>query len=333
MSQQPMKPENDNALSFLDLATEVILHEKKALTSDEIWDYAQTNGLIARLRSRGKTPSASLGALLYVSVKKPDSPFVKVGARPARFFLKELSPGVQPTPQIDQPAPRSSQRARNYAERDLHPLLVRFASDTFLAHSKTIYHEHSMRRGEKQNQWLHPDITGFSLSSGDWEPTVVQLAQSTSSSAARLYSFELKIELEFSTLREYFFQAVSNSSWAHEGYLVAAQIDEDPEFIAELKRLSQSFGIGVVQLDVDEPIDSTILFPAERRPVVDWETMNRIAAINPDFADFVRAVANSVRINEPAVNGFDTVLEDDAMAAYVRKIIGGPVVSFERQSA
>lgn len=326
MTQLSTQPDNDNALSFLELATLVLTAEKRAMTSDEIWEHAQVNGLVPRLRTRGKTPAATLGALLYTSVKKPDSPFTKSGLRPARFYLKALTPAVPAPQQLEAIVARPALHTRNFSERDLHPLLVRFASDTFSAHCKTILHEHSSRRGEKQNQWLHPDIVGFSLTSGDWESAVVQLAQSTGSSAARLYSFEMKITLEFSTLREYFFQAVSNSSWAHEGYLVAAQIDEDPDFMAELKRLSQSFGIGVLQLDLDEPIDSAILFPAAQKTEVDWETVNRIAAVNPDFSDFVHSVTNSIRINEPVINGFDRAYEDKELAAYLEQSIGRPVV-------
>jgi hypothetical protein len=68
-----------------------------------------------------------------------------------------------------------------------------------------------------------------------------------------VFSFELKKSLSFGNLREAFFQAVSNSSWANEGYLVAAEISQDEDFLSELRRLSSSFGIGVVQLaDSDE---------------------------------------------------------------------------------
>ena len=142
------------------------------------------------------------------------------------------------------------------------------------------------------------------------ELAVVHLAQSSGAIAAKLYSFELKVAIDFTTLREYFFQAVSNSSWAHEGYLVIAEIEEDPEFREELKRLSQSFGIGVIQLDTAQVEDSEILLAARERSEVDWETVNRIAEINPDFKDFVDSVGKSITINQVAAKGFDPVLTD-----------------------
>lgn len=154
---------------------------------------------------------------------------------------------------------------------------------------------------------------GFGLTTQGWNTPVVHLAQSSGVIAAKLYSFEMKVSVDFTTLREYFFQAVSNSSWAHEGYLVVAEIDGDPEFAEELRRLSQSFGIGVIQLDTVRVEDSEILLTAKERSEVDWETVNRIAEINPDFADFVDCVGKSITINEVAAKGFDPVPTDSEL--------------------
>nr|WP_288977411.1 hypothetical protein [uncultured Blautia sp.] len=44
---------------------------------------------------------------------------------------------------------------------------------------------------------------------------------------------------------------MSNSSWAHEGYLVALKISEEPELMDELRRLNNAFGIGVIRLDAE----------------------------------------------------------------------------------
>ena len=211
---------------------------------------------------------------------------------------------------------------KTYAERDLHPMLAWFADGTFGAHCRTIFHEKSLKKGEKQNQWIHPDVVAFSLTTQDWTHDVVQLVQSSGALAARLYSFEVKISLDFPTLREYFFQAVSNSSWAHEGYLAAVEIDDDPDFRAELTRLSQSFGIGVIQLNTSEPADTTVLLAAREKSEIDWKTVDRIAALNPDFREFVNSVAKSVKINQPAVNGFDKLLTDAELDVHLKKMLG-----------
>jgi uncharacterized protein len=309
-------------ISFFDLAKRVLETIGKPMTAGEIWQYAQQTGLATLLQSTGKTPEASLVSRLYTDVKKPTSEFIKLGSGPAKFLLKSLAGSISDLQQqvASQASPVVLQKS--YAERELHPLLVWFADSTFGAHCRTIYHEKSQKRGEKQNQWIHPDVVAFSLTTQDWTHEVVQLVQNSGALAARLYSFEVKISLDFPTLREFFFQAVSNSSWAHEGYLAAVDIDDDPDFRAELTRLSQSFGIGVIQLNTSEAVDSTVLLAAREKSEIDWKTVDRIAALNPDFKDFVNSVAKSVKINQPAMNGFDRLLTDAELDAHLKKISG-----------
>jgi uncharacterized protein len=104
--------------------------------------------------------------------------------------------------------------------------------------------------------------------------------------------------------------------------LVAVEIDEDPEFRSELTRLSQSFGIGVVQLNINNPDDSTVLLPARKNPEIDLPTVNRVAAVNSDFAEFIGSVAKSIKINHPTVTGFDELLTDVELEAHLKKITG-----------
>ena len=75
--------------SFLKLAAEVLAQTTKPLTYQQIWQKAKIDGFSAKLKTKGKTPWQTLGAQLYVDVRdNPKSRFVKVGKRPARFFLK-----------------------------------------------------------------------------------------------------------------------------------------------------------------------------------------------------------------------------------------------------
>jgi hypothetical protein len=110
-------------------------------------------------------------------------------------------------------------------------------------------------------------------------------------------------------LRESFFQTVSNSTWAHEGYLVAAEISSEPDFRAELRRLSISFGIGLIQLNLDDPDSSEILFPAETREKMDWDAMNKLAEGNPDFREFLKRVSNDISSGEIREEKYDKVLD------------------------
>lgn len=86
-----------------------------------------------------------------------------------------------------------------------------------------------------------------------------------------------------------FFQAVSNSTWSHLGYLVAAEI-EGEDTIKELRILSARHGIGVIKLDFENPSESQVLIPAIVRPDLDWNHINRLSVENGDFRDFVRNV-------------------------------------------
>ena len=129
----------------------------------------------------------------------------------------------------------------------------------------------------------------------------------------KLYSFELKRNLNSSNLREYFFQAVSNSSWAHEGYLVAATLEEDDDFNQELKRLSGSFGIGIIKLDVYNPDDSEVLFPARSKTMLDWETINKLCVINSDFREFIGRVNDTGRTNKIRKELYEKVWDSDGL--------------------
>lgn len=96
----------------------------------------------------------------------------------------------------------------------------------------------------------------------------------------------MKLQLTLSNVREAYFQAVSNSSWANFGYLVAAEIESD-DTASELRMLFGLHGIGVIQLNAEDPSDSQIIIPARQRSAVDWATCNRLLSENSDFEDFI----------------------------------------------
>lgn len=78
-------------------------------------------------------------------------------------------------------------------------------------------------------------------------------------------------------------------AWANESYLVAAEVSDEEEFRSELARLSTSFGIGVIKLDLNNPHSSEIIFPAKYREALDWETINKLT-MNNDFKEFISTV-------------------------------------------
>lgn len=285
------------AYSYLDLAADVLKAAKQPLIYQEIWEMAKASGLSAKIKTSGKTPWQTLGAQLYVDVRdNSDSKFIKVGKRPARFFLKERQSEVSANlvAQIEKEEQKKAVTAPKYKERDLHPILAYFASSNpsfnrgRSIYTKTILHEKSLKQGF--NEWIHPDMVGFYLPIEDWRPEVIEFNRLLDNNSIRLFSFEIKKSLNKANYRESYFQAVSNSSWAHEGYLVASEILQDDDFLAELERLAASFGIGIVHLDLADVDASSVLYPARIRGTLDWETINKLCDQNPDFAKFVEDV-------------------------------------------
>lgn len=163
-----------------------------------------------------------------------------------------------------------------------------------------------------KNEWLHPDIVDVYYPFDDYSKNVLKLFK-ISETPYKLFSFELKKELNYKNLREYYFQAVSNSSWANEGYLVALKIDDS--IYEELKRLNNSFGIGVIKLNPKNIFQSEIMFSANEHKNLDWDTIDRLAGENEDFNCFIKDLINDTTVVE--IRGtydktFDTEEETEA---------------------
>ncbi len=285
------------AYSFLDLAYDVLKTAKQPLIYQEIWETAKASGLSGKIKTSGKTPWQTLGARLYVDVRdNEESKFIEVGKRPARFFLRERQSEVSAAlvSKIEKQEETKAASTPKYKERDLHPVLAYFAysNPSFnrgrSIYTKTIFHEKSVKQG--YNEWIHPDMVGFYLPIEDWRPEVIEFNRLLDNNSIRLFSFEIKKALNKANYRESYFQAVSNSSWAHEGYLVAPEILQDDDFLAEIERLAASFGIGIIHLDLTDIDSSSVLYPARIRGALDWETINKLCDQNPDFGKFVEDV-------------------------------------------
>jgi hypothetical protein len=285
------------AYTMLDFAEDILAKVEKPLTYQEIWAIGVEKNLTDKLSITGKTPWQTLGARLYVDTKEnPFTKFIKVGKNPVRFFLasrrNEISQDLIEKIDIEQ---RKIKGENNqFEERDLHPLLTYFAYSNPAFNrgrnifTKTIFHEKSKKSG--YNEWLHPDLVGFYLPIEEWNENLIEFNRLSDNNALKLFSFELKKSINKSNYRENYFQAVSNSSWAHEGYLVATEITQDDDLLAELERLTMSFGIGIIQLELKDIDSSKVLFPAKQRPSLDWETMNKLTEQNKDFNKFIKDV-------------------------------------------
>ena len=175
-------------------------------------------------------------------------------------------------------------------EHQLYPLLVDYLKSELNLFCQRIDEKRSKnQRGNGGNQWLHPDIVAMQPVDKDWNELVRACVQKGGGQRVRLWSFEVKKELNSSNVRMSFFQAVSNSSWANEGYLVATNIANNID--QELRMLSALHGIGVILLNPENPSESEIFLPAIARPEIDWQSVNRIVVENDDFKNFVELVS------------------------------------------
>ncbi len=300
-------------MTFLELAEQVLKDEKRPLTATEIWTIAETKGYNKRLNSEGKTPWATLGAQIYVNAKdNPKTLFAQTDSRPKKFYLKSQSTQIDltDTATVEIATLIIRKRKFEFLEKDLHPFLTYFAYYHLRCYTKTISHSHSPKK--EFGEWVHPDIVGCYFPFDEWKNEVYDLSSSIGNTTIRLFSFELKRELSFSNLRESFFQTVSNSSWANESYLVAADISKEQEFRDELSRLSTSFGIGVIQLNTEDPDASEIVFPANYRETLDWETINKLT-MNTDFKEFISTVKIDITSKKIHKKEYDTIQEPDKL--------------------
>lgn len=295
-------------MTFLQLAELVLKEENRPLTSNEIWNIATRKGYDKQLNTEGKTPWATLGALIYVSSKdNPRSIFAKTDSRPKKFYLKAMANEINlEDNSVSDDSMSSYKRKFNYLEKDLHKFLSYYAYFHLHCYTKTI--KHNVSNKKEFGEWVHPDMVGCAFSMDDWKKEVYDFSKAIGVRPIVLFSFEIKRELNFGNLRESFFQCVSNSSWANEAYLVTAQISKNEDFLEELYRLCTSFGIGVIELDLEDPHSSEITIPAKHKKNLDLETLNKLA-MNSDFKDFLDTVKADLTSNKIHKKEYDTVEE------------------------
>ena len=203
-------------------------------------------------------------------------------SRPIRYYYSEKSEESEieeaENPQTDGPS--------RIAEPDLYPKLSEYLCEIHGVWSKRIDEKRSSNKGGKgSNRWLYPDLVGMKNLSEHWDSELALLNKESAGQRVCLWSFEVKIKLNRSNLRECYFQAVSNSSWANLGYLVAAEIEE--KAMEEFRMLYGLHGIGLIQLNTTNPTESDIKIPARERSEINWETANRLIKENKDFKSFI----------------------------------------------
>lgn len=202
-------------------------------------------------------------------------------------------------------APMTDSSDAKLGEHAMYPLLSLYLWEVFGVYSKRIDEKRSSnKRGPNGNRWLYPDVAGMEDLGAEWHQEVRDCVNQYSDKRTKLWSFEAKLLINRSNVRECFFQAVSNSSWANFGYLVAAEI-EGQDTLKELRMLFAAHGIGLIKLDADNPAESEVLIPARERDEIDWDMANRLATENRDFLEYVKLVKQFYQTGEARVADWD----------------------------
>ncbi|GAA8336851.1 COG2958 family protein [Helicobacter pylori] len=310
-------------MTYIELGKKVLEQAERPLKSKEIWERACEMGLDKERNGTGKIPRNSFEIAIredkkqfYVARKEGITHFYWLKSR-EREFPPQKTPDAK---EEDDEQSECSDAAEK--EKDLHKLLVKFLSEDpkFRLLCKTICHEPCKKGKGGQNKWNYPDIVGVYFPYNKYQQETLKFLHHTGQKRHKLFSFELKIRINFSNLKESYFQAVSNYTWANEGYLVVFEEIKD-KVLGELRRLSQSFGIGVIKLE-SEISNSKILLPAKEREI-DIPTLNMLIEQSPgDFKPFMEKINKQIEKGlDTAVDMgefFDEALDDEAMQKHIK---------------
>jgi hypothetical protein len=172
---------------------------------------------------------------------------------------------------------------------------------------KTIFHESSKNSKDNHQKWIHPDMVGIKFLKLQTKVTQNFLNVVNRTDTFKISSYELKREINTDyELKKTFFQAVSNSSWANYGYLVAFEISDSLK--DEMERLNQSFGIGVIELNPN-PFESKILLQAKYKEL-DFKTIDKLSKINPDFEKFIEQTEKLLTADEKYIQSTEKELDE-----------------------
>jgi hypothetical protein len=259
-----------------------------------------------------KTPGSTVSAVLGDFIRNGDARVKRIKQEGGTYSYY-LTKNEQHIPleilngdteiQVDKPI--KTNKSTTYEERDLHKLLSSYLKniDTY---SKTIFHEQS--NGKDNNQiWTHPDMVGIKFLNLQTKASQNFLKSINRVDTFKLSSYELKREINSdSELKKAFFQAVSNSSWANYGYLVAFEFSDSLN--DEMARLNQSIGIGIIKLNAN-PYKSKVLYPSVFRDL-DFKTIDKLCKMNREFEKFIEQTEKLMTASEKYVLGAEKELDE-----------------------
>jgi hypothetical protein len=267
---------------------------KKPLNRTELYEYINENNLVV---FNAKDPKASVNSEAGSFIRKNDSRVKRIKGKSGIFYyyLSKYEDIIEfENNETIKTKTTKQESKQSYNERDLHKLLSSYLKNKNI-YSKTILHEESKNSKDDHQKWIHPDMIGIEFLNLTSKVNKAFMKILNKADTFKITSYEIKKEINTDyELKKSYFQAVSNSSWANYGYLVALEISDNLK--DEMERLNQSFGIGIIELK-SNPYESRILFQAKFKEL-DFKTIDKLCKVNEKYEKFIELTERILTIDE-----------------------------------
>jgi uncharacterized protein len=246
---------------------------------------------------QAKTPTSTVSALIGDFIRNGDTRVKRIketnGSYSYYLTKNEQNIGIEILSGSTQSETTKPDKTKTYEERNLHKLLSSYLKNTDI-YSKTIFHEQS--NGKDSNQiWTHPDMVGIKFLNLQSKISQNFLKAINRADTFKISSYEIKKEINNDNdLKKAYFQAVSNSTWANYGFLVAYEFSDSLK--EEMERLNQSFGIGIIELNANA-YQSKVLFQPKYREL-DFKTIDKLCKMNKEFEKFIEQTEKLMNAEE-----------------------------------
>ncbi len=125
------------------------------------------------------------------------------------------------------------------------------------------------RESPLSNLWKYPDMVSVDWEAGEpgekgllLDPKILQVKQSLGIPAYRLKGLRLRLSASLELFREDFFQTLSLSEWLQGAQLCFAETIQDEALADSLRKLGQTYGIGVTSFGLSPDVLDELPSPA-----------------------------------------------------------------------
>lgn len=232
-------------------------------------------------------------------LQRRDSRIVRTDERPFRLYVDtSYHPNARPPSRTPPEQVFKGTSGTAPAEASLYPKIIDWLQEHRNFKALRIDERESGSRSRGENHWRFPDIVALRNPNAQLDGTLQEARRETGApSQLQLWSLEVKSALEWGSYRTAYFQAVSNSSWAHEGYLAAPPV-RNPKVLQEIETLVRLHGIGLIEINPKDPARSHVLLPARQNPEIDWHVADHLHRASRTFRKVTEAIKRFYKNDE-----------------------------------